>query len=245
MFKPIIKLIKLLSPQGKKFYFSIHILTGIRPNNILLYRLALTHKSALEKDDTGRILSNDRLEYLGDAMLSAIIAQELYNRYPEGSEGFLTKTRSKIVNRSQLNSIAYAMGLADIIFTKLQTDPTKTHVLGDALEALVGAVFIDRGYKFCREFIIKEILDKHIDIDKLTQEDYNYKSLLIEWSQKNKKSILFTTDELHSTGGEAPAFISTVTIEEEKAGVGEGTSKKEAQQNAARIAMENVRENRI
>jgi ribonuclease-3 len=238
------KLIKLLSPQGKKLYFSIRILTGIRPKNISLYRLALTHKSVLERDENRQILSNDRLEYLGDAMLSAIIAQELYNKYPDGSEGFLTKTRSKIVNRTQLNDIAYSMGVADIIQTKLQTDPTKTHVLGDALEALIGAIFIDRGFEACRKFIIKEILDKHINIDNLTRKDSNYKSMLIEWSQKHKKNILFTTNEHHSTNEVSPVFISTVTIEDEKAGVGEGSSKKEAQQNAARIAMEKVRDNK-
>ena len=238
------KLIKLLSPQGKKLYFSIRILTGIRPKNISLYRLALTHKSVLERDENRQILSNDRLEYLGDAMLSAIIAQELYNRYPDGSEGFLTKTRSKIVNRTQLNDIAYSMGVADIIQTKLQTDPTKTHVLGDALEALIGAIFIDRGFEACRKFIIKEILDKHINVDNLTRKDSNYKSMLIEWSQKHKKNILFTTNEHHSTNEVSPVFISTVTIEDEKAGVGEGSSKKEAQQNAARIAMEKVRDNK-
>ncbi len=238
------KLIKLLSPQGKKLYFSIRILTGIRPKNISLYRLALTHKSVLERDENRQILSNDRLEYLGDAMLSAIIAQELYNRYPDGSEGFLTKTRSKIVNRTQLNDIAYSMGVADIIQTKLQTDPTKTHVSGDALEALIGAIFIDRGFEACRKFIIKEILDKHINVDNLTRKDSNYKSMLIEWSQKHKKNILFTTNEHHSTNEVSPVFISTVTIEDEKAGVGEGSSKKEAQQNAARIAMEKVRDNK-
>ncbi len=238
------KLIKLLSPQGKKFYFSIRIL-GIRPKDISLYRLALTHKSVFNKNDDGKILSNDRLEYLGDAILSAVIAQELYIRYPKRSEGFLTKTRSKIVNRSQLNNIAYSMGLADILLTKLQTDPTKTHVLGDALEALVGAVFLDKGYDASRKFIIKEILDKHIDIDKLSKSVSNYKSLLIEWSQKYKRDILFTTEERHSTQDISPAFISTVTIENQKAGVGEGKSKKEAQQNAARIAMEKIKDNKL
>ncbi len=238
------KLIKLLSPNGKKLYFSICILTGIRPKDISLYRLALTHKSVLERGENMRILSNDRLEYLGDAMLSAIVAQELYNRYPDGSEGFLTKTRSRIVNRNQLNNIAYSMGLADIIQTKLQTDPTKTHVLGDALEALIGAISIDRGFEACRKFIIKEILDKHINIDKLTQKDSNYKSMLIEWSQKYKKNILFTTNERHSTKEVSPVFISTVTIEDEEVGVGEGSSKKEAHQNAACIAMEKVRDNK-
>ena len=132
------------------------------------------------------------------------------------------------------------MGVADIIQTKLQTDPTKTHVLGDALEALIGAVFIDRGFEACRSFIVNEILNKHINVDKLTQKDSNYKSLLIEWSQKHKKNILFTTNEHHSTKEVSPVFISTVTIEEEEAGVGEGSSKKEAQQNAARIALNKV-----
>ncbi len=234
------KLIKLFSSRGKKFYFSIRILTGVRPKDISVYRLALTHKSVLVKDVDGKVLSNDRLEYLGDAMLSAIVAQELYNQYPEASEGFLTKTRSKIVNRNQLNDIAYSMGLADLIQTKLQTDPTKTHVLGDALEALIGAVFIDKGYGTCRSFIVKEIIGQYIDIDKLAQKDTNYKSLLIEWAQKHKKSVHFTTEEHHSANGISPSFVSIVSIDNEKAGDGRGSSKKEAQQNAAHIALNNV-----
>lgn len=234
------KLIKLFSPRGKKFYFSIAILTGIRPKNINLYELALTHKSFMAKDAEGSTVNNERLEYLGDAVLGTIVAHELYIRYPEGSEGFLTKIRSRMVNRNLLNDIAYSMGLTGLIHSNLQTDPTHTHVPGDALEALIGAVFIDHGYETCRKFVINELIGKHINIDKLAKKDTNYKSLLIEWAQKHKKSIDFITDEHHSTDTANPVFIARAVINGETAGEGEGPSKKEAQQNAARNALKKV-----
>jgi len=235
------KLIKLFSPKGKKLYFSIRMLTGMYPRDISLYELALTHKSVMKRDDNGILQSNERLEYLGDAMLGAIVAHELYVRYPFGSEGFLTKVRSRIVSRSLLNEIAYSMGLAEILKTRLQTDPSQTHVLGDALEALIGAIYVDRGFDACRKFIIKRMLDKYVDIEKLVKKDTNYKSLLIEWAQKHKKSIRFITEEHHSTGGISPVFISNAFIDDETIGEGRGYSKKEAQQNAARTALVQVK----
>ena len=240
MFSPIMKLMKLFSPRGKKFYFSIWMLTGVRPRNISLYRLALTHKSANIKTRDGRPVSNERLEYLGDAVLGAIIANELYLRYPDGSEGFLTKTRSRIVSRSHLNEIASAIGLAKLLETNLQTDPKRTHVLGDALEAVVGAVFLDYSFEECSKFINSKIIDKHIDIEDLIRKDTNYKSLLIEWAQKYKKSANFITEELHSANIPTPLFLSKALIDDVIKGEGKGASKKEAQQNAARTALENV-----
>ena len=234
------KLIKLFSPRGKKFYFSIWMLTGLRPRNISLYRLALTHKSAMIKSDDGRLINNERLEYLGDAVLSAIIANELYLRYPKGSEGFLTKTRSRIVNRGHLNEIAYYMGLAEMLETNLQTDPRQTHVLGDALEAVIGAVFLDYGFDACSRFINIKLIGRYIDIEKLIRKDTNYKSLLIEWAQKHKKSVNFITEEHHSSDYSSPLFISYASVDGEKTGEGKGSSKKEAQQNAARKALKEV-----
>jgi len=234
------KLIKLFSPRGKKFYFSIWMLTGLRPRNISLYRLALTHKSAMLKADDGRLINNERLEYLGDAVLGAIVANELYLRYPKGSEGFLTKTRSRIVNRSHLNEIAYSMGIAEMLETNLQTDPRQTHVLGDALEAVVGAVFLDYGFDDCSKFINNKLIGKHIDLDNLIRKDTNYKSMLIEWAQKYKKNVNFITEEHHSSGNSYPSFISYASVDDEKVGEGKGASKKEAQQNAARTALKRV-----
>jgi len=231
---------KLFSPRGKKFYFSIWMLTGFRPGNISLYRLALTHKSANIKAENGKLISNERLEYLGDAILGAIIANELYLRYPEGSEGFLTKTRSRIVNRSHLNEIASAMGLAEILETKLQTDPKQTHVLGDALEAIIGALFLDYGFDDCSKFINEKLIGKYIDLEELIRKDTNYKSLLIEWAQKSRKNVNFITEEHHSAENSAALFLSYALIDDERAGEGEGASKKEAQQNAARTALEKV-----
>jgi ribonuclease-3 len=235
------KLVKLFSPRGKKFYFSIHMLTGIRPGDISLYELALTHKSFLKRDDKGVLQSNERLEYLGDAMLGAIIADELYVRYPYGSEGFLTKVRSRIVSRSLLNDTAYSMGLAELLKTNLQTDPSQTHVLGDALEALIGAVYVDRGFDACKKFITERLLGQYIDIEKLVKKDTNYKSLLIEWAQKYKKSVRFITEENHSVNGLSPLFLSKAFVDDETVGEGEGASKKEAQQNAARTALKKVK----
>jgi len=194
----------------------------------------------MAKDAEGKVINNERLEYLGDAVLGTIVAHELYRRYPEGSEGFLTKTRSRIVNRNLLNDIAYSMGLTDLIQSNLQTDPTHTHVLGDALEALIGAVFIDHGYETCRGFVVNELMGKYIDIDKLAKKDTNYKSLLIEWAQKHKKNVDFITEEHHQTDNATPVFIAHAAIDNEMAGVGEGSSKKEAQQNAARNALKKV-----
>jgi len=234
------KLIKLFSPRGKKFYFSMWILTGIRPRNISLYRLALTHKSAMVKANDGRIISNERLEYLGDAVLGAVVANELYLSYPKGSEGFLTKTRSRIVNRSLLNDIGASMGLANMLETNLQTDPKRTHVLGDALEAIIGAVFLDYGFDECSKFIRTNLLGKYVDLDKLIKKDTNYKSMLIEWAQRYKKSVNFITEEHHSASNLSPAFISYASVDGEKIGEGKGSSKKEAQQNAAHMALKSV-----
>ncbi len=234
------KLIKLFSPRGRKFYFSIWMLTGFRPKNLSLYRLALTHKSANLKDEDGRVISNERLEYLGDAVLGAIVANFLYLRFPQGSEGFLTKMRSKLVSRNHLNEIGTAMGVNSLLETNLQIDPKQTHVPGDALEAIVGAVFLDYGFEICEKFITEKIIDNHVDIEKLVDKDTNYKSLLIEWAQRYKKSINFVTEEHHQSNSSSPVFISYALIDDEKKGEGRGASKKEAQQNAARTALKSV-----
>jgi ribonuclease III len=166
--------------------------------------------------------------------LGAVIADFLYNRFPQEDEGFLTKMRSKLVNRAILTNLTYEMGLNIYIDSNATNAIDKSHIYGDALEALIGAIYLDKGYKVARYFIIKRIIPKYIDLYQLEQIDTNFKSKLIEWSQKNKRLVKFETLEEYINGNKQPKFVSIVEIDEKVAGKGIGTSKKEAQQNAAK-----------
>jgi len=189
------------------------------------------------KRSNNRFINNERLEFLGDAMLGSIVADELYNRFPDKNEGFLTKTRSRIVNRSLLNEIALKMGLGEWVKAQSKIDIANTSILGDALEALIGAIYVDKGYKSCEKFVLNVIINQYIDLVTVAKKDTNYKSLLIEWGQKHKESVHFITEEKHSLNSLTPTFIARAAINNEVMGQGEGYSKKEAQQNAARIAL--------
>nr|WP_319401372.1 ribonuclease III [uncultured Carboxylicivirga sp.] len=243
MIKPLLHIIKLLPFRGKKFYGFIRTTTGLKPSDITIYEQAMIHKSAmLRNDQTKRYMNNERLEYLGDAILGSIVAEVLYQFFPHKNEGFLTKTRSRIVNRSLLNSIALEMDLHKWVKTQSLLDVSQTSILGDALEALIGAVYLDKGYTKCKQFVEDKLLNQYIDLQKIAREDNNFKSLLIEWGQKNKKSVNFITEETHSyTDSETPTkFKSKALIDEELLGEGEGHSKKEAQQNAAHEALDRI-----
>jgi len=239
VFKLLLNTIKL-SPKRRKLYLLLRKTIGFYPRNLALFEVSLIHKSALKKKENGQIINNERLEFLGDAMLGAIIAHELFHKYPDRNEGFLTKTRSKIVNRSFLNKTAYKIGLNELINSQSHLSLKKTNIPGDALEALIGAIFIDGGYERCRKFILKKILTPFVDLNKISDNDDNYKSALIEWAQKYKREIHFITDEIPSTLDRDPVFVSVVEIENVPTGQGRGNSKKESQQNAAMQALQNV-----
>ncbi|MBS2210248.1 ribonuclease III [Carboxylicivirga mesophila] len=241
MIKPLLHIIKLFSPRREKFYSFIKDATGIKPDNIQIYQQAFIHKSAMKKGGDKRFVNNERLEFLGDAMLGAIVADQLYKHFPTKNEGFLTKTRSRIVNRNRLNKIALKMGLGNWIDAQSKIDIAQTSILGDALEALIGAVYVDKGYKNCEKFIVERIIDRYIDLKAIARKDSNYKSLLIELGQKHKRSVHFITEEKHLTDAIAPTFISRAAVDGEVIGQGEGFSKKEAQQNAAKIALRVLR----
>ncbi len=239
MIKILTQIIKLSSDR-RKLYYLLKSITGIYPKDLQVYELSLIHKSAMIKSDDGEIINNERLEFLGDALLGAIVAQELYNKYPTVNEGFLTKTRSKIVNRSFLNETALKLGLKDIISSQSRISLEKTNIMGDALEALIGAIFVDRGYKACQKFITQKILIPFVNLNEITKHDTNFKSILIEWGQKHKHDIQFITDEIPDNCEHAPVFVSSVEIDNKVFGRGEGSSKKESQQNAAMEALQNV-----
>jgi len=195
-----------------------------------LYEKAFIHKSTNQIDSEGRALNNERLEYLGDAILGCVIAEHLFKEYPDQKEGFLTKMRSKIVNGENLGNLADKMGIVPLIQTQAIGDHTLKHISGDAFEALIGAVFMDKGYAKTRRFILKKILVKHLDLDELEKTENNYKSQLIEWGQKHRKDICFYTDV---EPYDPTRFISYVSIGNNLYGSGTGVSKKEAEQMAA------------
>jgi ribonuclease-3 len=216
-------------------------LLGFYPSNLKLYDLAFIHKSASVFDSQGNQVNNERLEFLGDAILGAIIAEFLYNRFPQQDEGYLTKNRSKLVNRAFLTRLTFDMGLNVFIDSNTTKNIDKSHIYGDALEALIGAIYLDKGYLQAKYFVTKKILSQFVDLNEIEQKDSNFKSQLIEWSQKNKKEVKFETNEEEvKDKSKPPRFVSVVTVNNKEMGRGSGTSKKEAQQNAARESLKKL-----
>lgn len=240
MIRRLTERIKLFSSPRKEFYLFLKDLIGFYPGKLSFYDIAFTHRSASRLDTQGNVVNNERLEYLGDAVLGAVIADFLYNRFPQEDEGFLTKMRSKLVNRAILTNLTYEMGLNVFIDSNANNAIDKSHIYGDVLEALIGAIYLDRGYDASRYFIIKRIIPRYIDLYELEQLDTNFKSKLIEWSQKNKKQVKFETQEEYPNGSKQPKFVAIVEIDDKILGKGTGSSKKEAQQNAARNTLEKM-----
>lgn len=234
------KPVKLLLSPDKKFYKSLKNILGFYPDNIEIYKLAFIHKSASIANQKGALFNNERLEYLGDAVLDVIVADFLYKRFPDKEEGFLTKMRSKIVNRDYLNNLATKVGINNLIVSQLKKDTSKKYIYGNTFEALIAAVYIDKGYKRTKDYVIKNIFNKYVDLKKLENIETDFKSSLIEWAQKNKKEITFDTVEESVDSAHQITFASKVMIEKIIMGKGTGYSKKEAEQNAAEQAFNDV-----
>ncbi|MCK5822862.1 MAG: ribonuclease III [Bacteroidales bacterium] len=224
-----------------KFYSSIKYIVGFRPSNLKLYRIALIHKSASIISEDGSLINNERLEFLGDAIFDAIIAEYLYNQFSDKNEGFLTKLRSNIVNGEHESYLSEKIGLNKLIISNISNSKYSKHLYEDVFEAFIGAVFLDKGYETTKNFILNKIIKQHIDIKKLASTDTNYKSKLVEWSQKDKKPIFFDTalDKSRINSDEA-LFVSHIKIEDKIFGEGFGSSKKEAEQNAAKKTLQNI-----
>ena len=229
---------KILRPD-KKLIASFRQILGFRPRKPEIYQLALIHKSAAVKIYKNPRLNNERLEFLGDAILDSVIAEYLYNLFPEKDEGFLTQLRSKIVNRETLKRISLKLGIANLVVSKVANENHKS-VYGDALEAIIGAIYLDKGYKKTKRFILERIVDHHISIKTLAETELDFKSRIIEWGQKNKKDINFTCQEEANRESKLPVFVSHLLIGDEIIGMGSGNSKKEAEQNAAKQALSKV-----
>ncbi len=239
MIKSIFQSIKLFFFPRREFYGLFFDTLGFQPKNPDLYELAFIHRSASIKKD-GYNLNNERLEYLGDAVLGAIIADLLYKYFPASDEGFLTKTRSKIVSRGSLNNLARKIGLDKEVISNVNLNNNK-HIYGDAFEALIGAIYLDQGYETTHKFIENQIFRKYINIEKVVTIETNFKSKLIEWSQKNKVNVVFNTYEKGLDEKQhLPLFVAEVEVESEIKGRGIGNSKKEAQQKAAHEALKQL-----
>jgi len=231
--------LRILSVFYKDRYFITRLneITGLLPLNTDLFRIAFIHKSARLSLKDGSTVDNERLEFLGDAILDAVIAEYLYRLYPDQDEGFLTQLRSKIVKRKQLNKLAHKLGLSLLLKSNINMNQGQKNILGNALEALIGAVYLDRGYRKTKKFIIDRILVKYLDLEKLSLKESDFKSRMIEWAQKNKKEISFISKEKFNTKNREIMFMSNVFIMEESFGTGTGYSKKEAEQKAAEQAL--------
>ena len=228
--------------EDKNFYKHLKSIFGISPNNIAIYKLAIVHKSASILLPRGKRINNERLEYLGDAILDAIVADYLFSEFPNQNEGFLTKMRSKIVSRASLNQLALDMGIDKLIVSQSGNGSTQKYIYGNALEALIGAMFIDKGYQPTSNIVVTFILEKYIDLDNLQTVESDFKSRIFEWAQKNRVLIHFQSQESNTNSSYNPHFISTISVNDRIIGEGHGSSKKEAEQNAAMEALLKVDE---
>ncbi len=219
--------------RDREFYDVVRHLLGITPDNIELYKLALIHRSASVVLPDGTHANNERLEFLGDAILEAVISDFLFIEYPDQPEGFLTRMRSRIVSRTSLDEIARRIGLDKYIIANFSGSHSHKHLFGNAMEALIGAIYLDKGYDFTNRLLINHILRDNMDMGEMTSTETDFKSRLIEWCQKSKREIVFRTGPDAGSSHKAPMFVSTVIIDGIELSNGCGTSKKEAEQKAS------------
>ncbi len=225
--------------KDKEFYSFLKKQLKINPRNLQLYELAFLHRSASLTLPDGSVVNNERLEFLGDAIIDAVIADYLFRKFPNEREGFLTQMRSKIVNRTHLDSIANRMGLVKVLVA-YATGPEamKKRICGDALEALMGAMYLDKGYDKTQKYITGHVLKNYVDLDALAHTETDFKSRLIEWGQKYKFQVSFDAIEEYKEEAEcSPRFSVQVTITNVPIAKGSGRSKKEAEQMASQKAL--------
>ncbi len=241
-FKDLIATVKFPFQRERELHGLLRTILGFYPLDIKPYRQALMHKSITARDSHGPRLNNERLEFLGDAILDAAVADIVYRHFRRKSEGFLTTTRSKIVKRETLNRLATELGIDKLIrFDGHINNAHNSYICGNAFEALVGAIYLDRGYRRCLNFVQRRILSRLIDLDKIAYEEINFKSKLIEWGQKNRIEVDFLLASEQREGENSPTFLTHAVVEGVVCGRGKGYSKKESQQIAAHEALESLR----
>lgn len=237
----ILDRIKLPFRKEKELYIELYKILGVLPHDISLYKLALMHKSIAHRNAKGRPVNNERLEFLGDAVLDATVGHIVYDHFPGKREGFLTNTRSKLVQRDTLGRLAQEMGITKLILSSGRSASHNSYMGGNAFEALVGALYLDHGYDACMKFMQKQILEKLVNIDKVAYKEVNFKSKLIEWTQKNRVQLEFQCVFDGKDENGSPIFEYVCVLEGIKACSGKGFSKKEAQQHASEATLKQLR----
>lgn len=231
---------KILSKPSRSnedgiFFNDIEKILGFKPDNLDFYHKAFTHRSANKLDVKGNPINYERLEFLGDAMLSSVIAAHLFNEAPAGDEGYLTKMRSKIVSREHLNELGRDLNLIQFIESKVPTTHFGENIHGNVFEALIGAIYLDRGYTYCEKFIQKRVIVPYVDIARLEGKVISYKSLLIEWCQKEKKTFHYDVFEDNGIAGER-LFGVRLSINGKVVAKSRAASKKKAEEIASKRA---------
>lgn len=238
-----IKPVKFYFSNHKQLYHAIKNIFGFYPGNIFLYKLAFKHKSAAEKQN-GTYISNERLEYLGDAIISAIVADFLFKLFPFKDEGFLTEMRSRIVSRDQLNRLSHKLGLQNLIQSNLESTAHSKSFKGDAFEAFIGALYIDKGYNFTKNIMINNIIKVHLDLDRIRYVEVNYKSKLIEWGQKERHEISFRMIE-EKGSGHTKKYVVELFVDEVSYGKDQDFSIKGAEKIIAEKAWQKLLEKNL
>ena len=221
--------------RNGNFFMALNKILEFKPKDIKFYKKAFTHRSMNIKDSKGNAINYERLEFLGDAMLSAVIASHLYLEVPAGDEGYLTKMRSKIVSREHLNELGRELNLISLVESKIPPGQFGDNIHGNLFEALVGAIFLDKGYKYCEKFIFKRVIIPYVDIETLEGKVISYKSLLIEWCQKEKRTFSYNVYE--DTGNdEVKHFSVKLSVDDKVIAKARATSKKKAEEKASKRA---------
>jgi ribonuclease III len=226
----------------QEFASRLRKIIGFRTANLRIYEVAFIHRSASFSLPDGQRINNERLEFLGDAVLDAILSDYLFEKFPEANEGFMTKIRSRIVNREILNQMAIAMGIDKILVSNVSSSHSTRNIYGDALEALIGALFVDKGFKKTKNLFIKRVFNEYLDLDTIIETDSDYKSLVFEWIQKHKSNLTFEYKEEYDFKLKKSVFSAKLIINKEEFGTGQGASKKEAEQEAAGKAWAKLKE---
>ena len=237
----LIDRIRLPFRKEKELFSAIYEITGFYPRNIEFFKLALMHRSVSKRNAKGRPLNNERLEFLGDAILDAVVGDIVYRHFDGKREGFLTNTRSKLVQRETLGRLAQEMGLIQLIKSSDHSTSHNSYMGGNAFEALVGAIYLDRGYQACMKFMKKRILKQLINIDKVAYKEVNFKSKLLEWTQKNRVRMEYRQVSQSKDNSGSPVFECVVIIEGIEGCKGKGYSKKESQQMASKDTLQRLR----
>jgi ribonuclease-3 len=228
--------------EKREFGSRLRKILGFKPGNLRLYEIAFIHRSASFTLPDGKRVNNERLEYLGDAVLDAILSDYLFEKFPDASEGFMTKIRSRIVNRDVLNHLAISMGINNILISNVNSLHQSKNLCGDALEALIGSVFLDKGFRKTKKLFIRNVLSKYLDLNMIVNTDSDYKSLVFEWVQKKNANLLFTYYEEYDSDQRKSVFSTILYINKEEYGRGQGVSKKEAEQEASSQAWKKIKD---